>query len=246
VWEKPTVPARDAQADSTPSEPPPSYSGYGPPSTSEKANPNNPYNAPSDSLESDHALAARLQAEEDSRARGVGASADYYNSPIQPTTSPMESSYPQELPPRGADRKRGLVGKLFGKLGGPHQQAAPGYGQPPQHGYAPQYGYPPQQQGYLPQQQQQPYYGPAAAYAPQYQQAAPHKSGIGMGGLALGVGGGLLGGMLLEDAIQDHDQNEYQQGFDQGQSSQDGMGNNDYGDGGMGGSYDNDDFDGNF
>lgn len=33
-----------------------------------------------------------------------------------------------------------------------------------------------------------------------------------MGGAALGLGGGLIGGMLLEDAIQDHDQNEYDQG----------------------------------
>jgi hypothetical protein len=34
-----------------------------------------------------------------------------------------------------------------------------------------------------------------------------------MGGAALGLGGGLIGGMLLEDAIQDHDQNEYDQGY---------------------------------
>lgn len=33
------------------------------------------------------------------------------------------------------------------------------------------------------------------------------------GGAALGLGGGLIGGMLIEDAIQDHDQEEYQQGY---------------------------------
>lgn len=34
-----------------------------------------------------------------------------------------------------------------------------------------------------------------------------------MGGAALGLGGGLIGGMLLENAIDDHDQNEYNQGY---------------------------------
>ena len=45
----------------------------------------------------------------------------------------------------------------------------------------------------------------------------PTKSGFeGLGtagGAALGLGGGLVGGMLLEDAIQGHDQNEYNQGY---------------------------------
>ena len=95
--------------------------------------------------------------------------------------------------------------------GYPQQQAYPpqgqGYGQPaygqpaygqPAYGGGPGYGgYPPQQQQYYQQQQR------------------PQKSGgLGtMGGAALGLGGGLIGGMLLEDAIQDHDQNEYNQGY---------------------------------
>lgn len=33
------------------------------------------------------------------------------------------------------------------------------------------------------------------------------------GGAALGLGGGLVGGMLIADAMEDHDQNEYQQGY---------------------------------
>jgi hypothetical protein len=33
------------------------------------------------------------------------------------------------------------------------------------------------------------------------------------GGAALGLGGGLIGGMLLEDAIHDHDQSVYQEGY---------------------------------
>jgi hypothetical protein len=33
------------------------------------------------------------------------------------------------------------------------------------------------------------------------------------GGAALGLGGGLVGGMLLADAMEDHDQSEYNQGY---------------------------------
>jgi hypothetical protein len=50
---------------------------------------------------------------------------------------------------------------------------------------------------------------------------------LGVGGAAaLGVGGGLLGGFLLADALEDHDDSVYQQGFDNGA---------DYGDGDFGG-----------
>jgi len=41
----------------------------------------------------------------------------------------------------------------------------------------------------------------------------------GLAGLISGsAGGGLLGGMLLEDVIENHDERERQEGFDQGQS----------------------------
>lgn len=95
------------------------------------------------------------------------------------------------------------MGKLFGGKSSssrPPQAYGGGYGQPQgQYGYgAPQQGYYGQQQGY-PQQA--------------YQQQPPKKHGMGAGGAAaLGVGGGLLGGMLLADAFEDHDQNEYNQG----------------------------------
>jgi hypothetical protein len=35
----------------------------------------------------------------------------------------------------------------------------------------------------------------------------------GLGGASLGAVAGLVGGMLLEDAIDDHEQNEYDQGY---------------------------------
>lgn len=233
-WEKPIEPIYPPPAhDGTPSGPPPGYSGgSGAAPTDYKTNPYESGNRgpgmgnSSTSVDDDARLAARLQAEEDARARSRGANADY------PTTSVPQTfggSPQQELPPR--DGKRGLFSKLLGKSNSssqpqyqqqyhqqyPQQGYAGGY---PQQGYA---GYPPQQAyNAYPQQS----YGGYASPAPAQQKS----SGIGaMGGAALGLGGGLIGGMLLEDAIEDHDQNEYQQGYDQGQD------NGDYGDGDMGG-----------
>jgi hypothetical protein len=37
--------------------------------------------------------------------------------------------------------------------------------------------------------------------------------GMGLAGGALGLGAGVLGGVLIADAIQDHDQAEYSQGY---------------------------------
>jgi len=101
--------------------------------------------------------------------------------------------------------KRGLFSKLTGAVGGnrppqPSAQYQPqggyyGQGQPQQG----RYGQPGmmgggmmggmggmQQGGYYQQQPMQ----------PQYVQQAPQRHGMGMGGAALGLGGGLLGGML--------------------------------------------------
>jgi hypothetical protein len=150
---------------------------------------------------------------------------DYANTPMPQSSSPGM----QDLPPR--EQKRGLLGKFFGKSNSSNQyQQQPQYGQQQYRPQQPAYGYgapPPQQYGGYPQQGY-----PPQGYAPQgygpgpgpgyggggyggYQQQPPKKSGgIGaMGGAALGLGGGLIGGMLLEDAIQDHDQSEYQQGY---------------------------------
>lgn len=161
-------------------------------------------------------MARKLQAEEDARARNAGGSrdamTDYANTPL-PASAQNYGQSQQDLPQR--EQKKGLFSKLLGKASG----SSSSYGQQPHYGgqqYPPQQsygGYPPQGQygGY----QQQPQYGyQQPAYGGGYQQR-PQRTGGGMGamgGAALGLGGGLIGGMLLEDAIQDHDQNEYDQG----------------------------------
>jgi len=201
----------------------------------------NPYDSAGshspNNVESDAALAARLQAEENERAQGSGsrnAFQDYQNTPMPASPQPSGSSQP-ELPPR--EQKRGFLGKLLGRPGSnspsgyssanqyPPQQPAygaggygarPAYGQPqygqPPYGGQPQYGY--QQPGYGPPPPAPYGGGYGGGYGAPAQAAPPKKSGMGaMGGAALGLGGGLIGGMLLEDAIQDHDQNIYDQGY---------------------------------
>ena len=276
TWTKPTEPAPDpTSSHEAPPGPPPSYADVGNSSStnnplpSEKHNPNNPYNAPtataSSSVDEDAKLAARLQAEEDARASSSagnrGANAEFFDPNAnfahghggsqQQQQQQTGSSFSQELPPRDP-KSKGVMGKLFGKMGGhsptppqyahggppppggygyqggPPQGGGYGYGPPPQQGYG--YG-PPQGYGYAAQ--------PGYAYAgpppqqQQYMQAPPAKSsGLSpFGGAALGVGGGLVGGMLLSEVMENHDNNEYQQGYDQGQQ------NADYGDGGMQGDY---------
>lgn len=92
-----------------------------------------------------------------------------------------------------------------------------GYGAPPANygGYPGQQGYYPQQPAYggYPQQ----HGGPFGAFGSHGSHGKPHKSGPGMGamagGAALGVGAGLVGGALVADAIHDHNEDVYQQGF---------------------------------
>ncbi|KAK9332250.1 hypothetical protein V1520DRAFT_324763 [Lipomyces starkeyi] len=97
----------------------------------------------------------------------------------------------QRQQPQMSHQNRGPAGNHGGYGGG-------GYGQPypqpyPQQGYYPQQPYYPQQ-GYYPQQQQPVYV--------QQQQQQPQRSGMGAGtGMALGAAGGLVGGMLLADAM---------------------------------------------
>ncbi|KAI3403999.2 RCF2 [Candida oxycetoniae] len=117
----------------------------------------------------------------------------------------------------------------------PQPQPQPNYGggYPPQPGYG---GYPPPQPGYggYPPQTGYGGYPPPGGYyppqgyggypPPQAVQQQPRRSGLGAGSMAMGVGGGLLGGMLLGNAIngwEDHERMEgyqdgYQDGFDQG------------------------------
>jgi hypothetical protein len=191
-----------------------------------------PGNTSSNDIDEDARLAAKLQAEEDARAQNTRGNAfqDYANTPLP------QSSSSAQLPPR--EEKRGLFSKLLGKTNQQPQHGQAGYvggyqqgGYPPQQGgYPPQQGYPPQggyggyppqggYGGYPPQGGGYGGYPPPGGYGgypPQgYAQQPPKKSGgLGAaGGAALGLGGGLIGGMLLEDAIQGHDQNEYQQGY---------------------------------
>lgn len=237
-WDKPTDPVYPPPSDGAPPGPPPGYSGGGGSSgypADHKVNPYDNIDSPSH-VESDAALAARLQAEENDRGQASSsrnAFQDYQNTP-----SPQPSVQQQGLP---REQKRGFLGKLLGKTGGgsgshpPPQQPyggygeqQPAYGQPqygqPQYGQ-PQYGQPqygqPQYGGYPPQGYgPQPGYGqgPPQGYGGGYGggNAQPKKSGGGMGaagGAALGLGGGLIGGMLLENAIDDHDENEYNEGY---------------------------------
>ncbi|KAI0154359.1 hypothetical protein GGR57DRAFT_466827 [Xylariaceae sp. FL1272] len=106
--------------------------------------------------------------------------------------------------------------------GPPPGQYGGGYGQQP---YGGQYGGPPQQ-GY--------YGGGGGGYGGGYggyQQQQPKRSGgLGTaGGAALGVGAGLIGGALIADAVDDHEDYEQQQAYDQGYD--DGGGGDDFGGG---------------
>ncbi|PWY74642.1 hypothetical protein BO83DRAFT_377682 [Aspergillus eucalypticola CBS 122712] len=257
-WERPEGPTYQEDSQRPPSGPPPSYDasrpGDRPSSTAaggdkKPLGSRNPYNSQSDStLESDARLAAQLQAEEEAQARRrspmppaqaqSGAASDYYaensSSRVQSPQGPSTSPAPKQ------ERSRGFLGKLMGRHSGgsssssaggmgysrPPQQAAYGY---PQAGYG---GYPPPQQagyGYSSYPAQGGYYA---------QQQAPQRRHNGMGtagAAALGVGGGLLGGFLLADAVEDlgHD-------FD-------GPPPGDYGGGGFdGGDFGGDDFGGDF
>ncbi|KHN98226.1 WW/Rsp5/WWP domain protein [Metarhizium album ARSEF 1941] len=124
---------------------------------------------------------------------------------------PQHSNYQSSLPQQHVGYSQ--QGPPMGAYGGGYGQ--PGYGgYPPQPGYSAYGGgYP--QGGYY-QQQQQPGRRPGGGMG---------GMGMGLAGGALGLGAGVLGGALLADAIHDHDQAEYNQGY------QDGM-DNDYGGGG--------------
>lgn len=158
TWERPDEPVYPPEgSEDAPPGPPPGYSGGNSNPTDTKSNPYETHNDPN--IESDAALAARLQAEEDERAASASGSRnamqDYQNTPM-PSQSP---GYQQELPPR--EQKRGLFSKLMGKTG---SSGSGGYGRPQQGGY-------PQQQGYQPQYGQ-PAYGQPAYGQPAYGQPA--------------------------------------------------------------------------
>jgi hypothetical protein len=261
TWDKPTAPVY-ADGSSGPSGAPPGYSGGSSHvATDTKSNPfaTEQSNTSSNYVDEDAKLAARLQAEEEERAKNSStrgnAMQDYANTPLpnQYGSQSPQPSYGQQQQydttgDKGA-KKKGFLGKLLGAAGaakmgssshGGGYSQQPNYGQQQQYGgggYGQQQGYPPQgygggypQQGYG----QQGGYG-GGGYGQQQQYGQPRKSGgLGTaGGAALGVGGGLIGGMLLMDAIDDHEDNEqqesYQDGYQDGQDNDDGGGGDDGG-----------------
>lgn len=139
-----------------------------------------------------------------------------YPSQQQYQTQPQYLSTPQTTAePRSPSR--GIAGRVSSFLKSHSSKSTPNH--QPQQGeqyYGTQQGYGSQQEYYQQQQQSRPVY--VQSGGPGYMQGPPQRSGmggIGAGGAAaLGVGGGLLGGMLLADALEDHD--DYQQGFEDG------------------------------
>ena len=191
----------------------------------------------------DARLARQLQAEEDARAAAaVNARAHTPSGPGAGSHSPFPSQLPPRPDANdrgsGSGSKGSFLGKIFGAAGkvkpsgsSSHYGAgypAQGYGQQqPMYGHgAPPVGYggyPQQQGGYggYPPQQQGGYYGGGGYPQQQYQQqqayGRPARSGGGgmgmMGGAALGLGAGVLGGALIADAVNDHEQEAYQDGY---------------------------------
>ncbi|KAJ5813868.1 uncharacterized protein N7503_000618 [Penicillium pulvis] len=253
-WERPETPA--PSTDGASSELPPSYDNAGSADPAALANAgdqkrplasNNPYNPTTSSrgtaspmIDDDARLAAKLQAEEDARAssgsRGPGtpgAAADFYSGQNAPQST---GSYASEQiaggsAPEQKSRSRGFLSKLMGKSSSssrPPQQSRPQYASYPQQ--------PPPNAGYgrYPQQQAPGYGYQAAGYGGYpsqggyYQQQPQQKHGMGTAGAAaLGVGGGLLGGLLIADAVEGmEDHHDYDNG---------GYGGDDYGGGGGGG-----------
>lgn len=198
----------------TPANAPPSYTGGGGgiPQYAEKGS-NNPYNNPN--TDSDAAYAARLQAEEDERARhdSRGAADGYYQQQQPQGQGPqpggMMGGYPgapgqydqHELPPREQKSKGlgGLLSKLSGKVpggGGSHGGGIGGFSQGHGGGYGQQQPYGgggyPQQQGY----------GGGGYGGGGYGMPPKKHGGMGMAGAgALGLGGGLVGGALIGNAM---------------------------------------------
>ncbi|KAL8773845.1 MAG: hypothetical protein Q9209_001275 [Squamulea sp. 1 TL-2023] len=232
-WEFPTQPAQPVYP-SSPSVAPPGYSGAGVSYPEKDFHSNNPYSShpqrAGQNLDSDAAYAARLQAEEDERARVAsggrpvsrGAADQYHGQPQQqpgypggpglghqqqPQPPGYVGGYPGAPSPSQSYDQQQLPPReekskgLGGLLGKLTGKASGGSS----HGG----GYP-QQHGY----------GGGGGYPQQHGYGggmgggvygAPHKKpGLGPGGgLALGAGGGLLGGALLGSAMGSHHGGDY-------------------------------------
>ncbi|KAH8657030.1 hypothetical protein BGZ60DRAFT_434686 [Tricladium varicosporioides] len=240
TWEKPNEPVYPPPSDDAPPGPPPGYTGGSMSATHTPDTKANPYDT-KPNTESDEEMARRLQAEEDERARqgsssrNQGAAAEYMNSSSmgmgqQNSGYGQQGNYAnQDLPAREKGKSGGFLGKLLGKASG--SSSKPGYGQQgaygggypqQQYGGYPQQGYPQQGYGGYPPQQGYGGYGQQPMYGGYGQQQKAKKSGGGMGmagGAALGLGAGLVGGALIANAVEDHDEHEYEQGYQDGQDS---------------------------
>ncbi|KPM34482.1 hypothetical protein AK830_g12094 [Neonectria ditissima] len=224
-WDKPTAPAYPA-GEGPPYGAPPGYApGNSPAPSDVKKNPyddhsTDRFGGSSHTEDEDAKLAARLQAEEDARARG-----GHGGPPIPPgygssspaqgysSNSPAQGSYPSELPPRDRGKSGGgFLGKLLGKgkqmaasQGGSHGGGQYGgqYGGQQQYYQQQSHGYPGQgpPMGYG----GQPHYGQPQYGQPQYgqQQYGGGYGGYGQGGGQYpqrkqgGGGMGMAGGAAL-------------------------------------------------
>lgn len=186
-WDKPTSPVFP-DGDAPPSGPPPGYDGHNAPRTSDaKTNPygdqsNNFGGSPSRQTQEDEdaRLAAKMQAEENARARSAssnppgynnysgGAADSYRQQSTSPYPPPQSSPYGTPQPQQQQGESRGLLGKLTSKIAGKSPGGFPGapgagsyggYGPPQQ-----QYGAPPAPYGQAPS----PYGGAPAAYGGGY------------------------------------------------------------------------------
>ncbi|KAF8131177.1 hypothetical protein EV363DRAFT_1398982 [Boletus edulis] len=101
--------------------------------------------------------------------------------------------------------------------GGPHPppQGYGGYsGYQPSYGQPPQGYYNPQQGGYYPSGNRD--YPPQERVVYVEEERRQRKKGPGLGTAVAAGGAGLLGGVLLTEAFENHDEYEREQGFDQG------------------------------
>ncbi|PCH41545.1 hypothetical protein WOLCODRAFT_143636 [Wolfiporia cocos MD-104 SS10] len=162
--------------------------------------------------------------------RGRGYSpAPYSGGPPPPDRDPYRPGYGQPgrppTPPRPAAYE--------------DRYGSPAYNAPPPGGYRPNSGY-----GGPPPDDSRGFFGGSSAPPPVQQapveviqQAPPKKHHMGMGTALAAGGAGILGGMLIGDLIEHHDEREQMEGFDAG--FQDGRIDQGFMDGPFGGPPDN-------